>query len=690
MRFPMRIVILILAMVFIGTFVPVGWALDQGPVLSNQTPADQSNVSTATPKIAVNIAYSSSDYDVSGATLMFDWANVTPVITGTSPNYQLSYTPPMLKDGSHTVTVSIPNVTDPTKSYSTTWAFNVKVPPVISKPSPTYTVTGGTPVLAAYATDNTGLSAATFTIDGQAVSGQIDTLYGRISAQVPQTLADGGHTVTLAVYDSMGNAATTQWQFQVDTQLGVSRPDMPVNNNVTCWTCHPKDFAFKAGTENLAGSHSAPSQCVGCHAAKDLGYLDRFRDCTTCHYGKFFTTIHPSYAPASSYRNLPNRQHPVKDIHLSSTTECTDCHSRILTQEHNRVDKNGQQITCDTCHAGSYLTKEVSTGGSLRVDAVTAKWSVGYHYLTWYTPAGVTISRIYLDRDSSLNLSDIYGLVDTSSGKQWARLNPSKSNYGPGASHMWIDLPYPAYGVQLRIYANGNDTGYVDVPKAMTSVDKTNPEYIKIQTAIANKDTKCSACHTTDNHEQVHVDGLDNNCQQCHKGTLTQEHLNNPITTANKDYTCRTCHFSTTNSVKRAIAQHNVNCGSCHKTGHTVALADTVPSDIPLYNSFSWTAPVEGTIYAGEPSSPAGFDQGLVVLSDRKTVNISDVWNYYKGQLTSNNWVLQSGAPASGASYFAAQFTKDSRQLIVRCYNTSYGDGTGPLTSGYRVEIWYK
>jgi hypothetical protein len=489
------------------------------------------------------------------------------------------------------------------------------------------------------------------------------------------------------VSDSMENSATTQWTFKVDTQLGLTYDDMPVNN-ATCWTCHPKNFTLQAGNVNLAGSHSAPSQCLTCHVQKFTA-LDRFRDCTNCHYGKFFTSPHPS-TPPSIYSNLPYRQHPVKDLHLSSTSGCTECHSRILTQEHNRVDKNGNQITCDTCHTGSYLAKEISTGGNLRVDALTAKWAYGYHYLTWNTPTGITLSRIYLDKDSSLNLSDIYALFDTPNGKQWARINPSAANIGAGAGNYWIDLPYPAYGIQMRIKASGIDTGYIDIPKAMTSVDKGSPEYIRLQNAIANKDTSCTACHDNANHEQVHTDALDDKCLTCHKQSITTEHINNS-TTAGKGYNCDTCHTSTNSSVQRAIVQNNTGCGSCHKTGHQMPLAASVPKDIPLNSGFTWSAPIEGIIFAGEPSAPAGFEKGQILLTDRQSnININHIWSFYNAQLTADKWILKSGAPADGASCFSAEFSKDTRTVIVRCFNTQLGDGSGAVGSVYRMEIWYK
>jgi hypothetical protein len=290
--------------------------------------------------------------------------------------------------------------------------------------------------------------------------------------------------------------------------------------------------------------------------------------------------------------------------------------------------------------------------------------------------------------DSSFTLYDINGLVDTPGGKKWARLNSSSYAIGTGKASYWIDLPVPAYGIQLRIWTNGTATGYIDMPKAMTAVDKTNPQFIRVQNAIAQKDTNCTACHDAP-HEQVHANNLDDKCQTCHANTLSTDHISNS-TTEGKGYTCATCHSSTNSNVQRAIVQNNVTCASCHKLGHNTPLATTVPSDIPLYNGFTWTTPIDGMIFAGETQTPSGYEAGQVMLSSRQNINVNDVWSFYNSELTAKQWVLQFGAPVAGASYFAAEFIKDNRKLMVRCFNTALGDGTGATGSGYEIEIWYK
>ncbi len=626
------------AMNSLGDVVTKTWqfSVAVAPILSNQTPTPQSDITTANTQIGVNVTYGRNIYAVSGATFSIDGGlALTPVISGTSPSYQLSYAANGLKDGSHTVILTIPNIYDPANPFITStpftaaWSFTVKAPPAITKVSPTYTVTKNTPALSAYATDNTGLSSATFALDGTSINGLIDTYYGRLTATPSSPLADGNHTVVLTVSDAAGNQATSQWQFNVDTNLGPTYPSLPVSSNATCWTCHPKQFTFTAGTQNLGGSHPLPFQCTGCHASS-FASRAKFRDCNACHFGNFFTSAsHPAISSQLT-RNLPNRQHAIQDNHLSSTVDCIQCHSRILTQEHNKLDKNGNQITCDTCHAGSNLSQEISTGGSLRFDAATTNWAYGYHYLTWYTPAGVTVSRIYLDMNSNLNLAEISGQFDTPTGKQWARLNLTSSNIGSGAASYWIDLPFPAYGIQLKIMANTTNSGYIDVPKAMASVDKTNPDYIRVQTAITNKDTNCESCHTARHQHTVAANGYaaapNVDCSKCHatgaNGTadLVTIHQDAANTGKIANFSCATCHNSTFEGADKVIVKDGsidmkkngttvINCTDCHNG----TSADSPGTKYPAHNGNHINSTGYGT-YAGTYNGQA-FDDSSVNCS---------------------------------------------------------------------------
>ncbi len=213
----------------------------------------------------------------------------------------------------------------------------------------------------------------------------------------------------------------------------------------------------------------------------------------------------------------------------------------------------------------------------------------------------------------------------------------------------------------------------------------------KVKTAIINSETQCSACHNTQQgHDAIHTSGIDGRCTTCHKTTLTQDHLTRTDSTGN-NYTCDTCHSSTDTQVLRTIAARSKNCEGCHTEAHNLQLIDKLPADIPLYAEVQWTIPQDAGIFIGEKGTPSGYENGQVVFSARKPLALSDVWLFYNTHLADNGWQLNSGAPASDAAYFSADFAKEYRSLTVRYYSTVSNDGTGELSpAGAKMEIWYK
>ncbi len=218
-----------------------------------------------------------------------------------------------------------------------------------------------------------------------------------------------------------------------------------------------------------------------------------------------------------------------------------------------------------------------------------------------------------------------------------------------------------------------------------------------VKEAISNRDSNCTACHESADHETVHTGGtngkwgLDENCLTCHSESLTGEHLDNEITNPNKGYTCDTCHGSAAGkAAQRTIAAGRLNCSGCHTDGHNLLFADSVPGDIPVAPGFGWSLPMEAAIFTGESSIPGGYENGQVVISNRRSdVTAESLWAFYNDGMTAQGWTLKAGAPAAGAVEFTAEFEKEGRFTTVNCFNTENRDGTGP-DAGYRVEVWYK
>lgn len=538
-----------------------------------------------------------------------------------------TYIPPTLQDGLHEMVVS---ATDVLGNLATkTFHFTIAQRPVISgfEPANGTTISNKTPVIKALIADPNGpaidKSSVVLNIDNQQV---IPTLtdsddYVNLTFSGKTLLADNYHSITLSVSDtaSAANTGTAAWSFYINT-----KGDMAVDAKA-CGSCHGLNqndkYQHSEGPLGIGVGHSSPTHfygggCNHCHSGyneKTCGYchngdislwwdgdgwvrpnpdpdptLSAGQDCTYCHSGNNGGWTPSKYAASHYYwvKNIINSsvepfkplypdlsyilRHDILPLHNIDKGSCNNCHSTYLTREHNRKDKNGEQITCATCHSS----------------------------------------------------------------------------------------PEP-----------------------------------RVQQAIVSKNLDCLACHAQADHEAVHNNNLDSNCQTCHKPTLTAEHLDNEKTTADKNYTCETCHASTNKAVIRSISAGNISCAGCHSESktHNILFADEMPADIPLYTGFEWTLPIEASILTDDNLTGFEYASGQVVLSNRMTgVTAADIWGFYSGQLNTNGWSL-SGAPASGAQFFSAAFVKDSRQVTVNCYNTNTSDGTGtPVAAGYRLEIWYK
>jgi flagellar hook assembly protein FlgD len=223
-----------------------------------------------------------------------------------------------------------------------------------------------------------------------------------------------------------------------------------------------------------------------------------------------------------------------------------------------------------------------------------------------------------------------------------------------------------------------------------------------VQQAIADNNKSCGACHTgTSNHEALHETTLiDANCTTvsgCHKQSLTEEHLNNPVTQTDqvtglpKNWTCDTCHTSTKPNVLGAIATNNKHCAACHTQGHNFNLAEPIPADIPLYPGYLWTAPQDANLWAGETKVPTEFlIGGKVIISNRVAgVNGAQITDYYINEMFNQGWTETAITSYSGPAV-CLQYAKDSRKAIIWAYGGSYLDDPIELPGGWRIEIVYQ
>lgn len=211
-----------------------------------------------------------------------------------------------------------------------------------------------------------------------------------------------------------------------------------------------------------------------------------------------------------------------------------------------------------------------------------------------------------------------------------------------------------------------------------------NSPYTNVQTAIANKDSTCTACHGSTHPE--HNNGLDPNCQTCHSNTILTE----PQFHANND--CGICHNNTDNLlVSYAISLGNSSCFSCHDSGHNVKFLEKIPADIPLYSGFEWSQPQAAAPWADETWFPAEFKSAgakIILSNHRSDVSGTDLFNWYTQNLGDNGWQKVSGAD-EGSDNFNLLYRKDNKVLDLSVYTGAARDYAGG-SGGYRVEIIWK
>jgi len=613
-----------------------------------------------------------------------------------------------IANGTHTVNVTVADTTGNYSAFS--WSFTVQATgPEITFPDAGKTFDTHTPTINVTLKSNVKLSDTgnVIKIDGQQITGNFsykghmysppysDNGYeewvvdsysdGTLTATAP-SLPDGAHQLSVTAKDTLGNVTTKTFNFTVAQKPIIS--GLEPSGTITTRTptikaviIDPNGPAIdKTSIKLIIDSTQAVPVLTDSNGAITVSYQptlanDQTHNISVSVSDSLGGTVSSSWSFYTATRgDMP-----------ATAKDCRSCHT--LTQ-YNKYKHSvapdagltGSGGTCGHCHKMGLVPNEFC------------------YYCHDGNPWDIHFGQASPDPSigADTNCSYCHGVDAFSYVQRKVILNkPSKQlSSWYLLSHNIVDIHYVSKPDCMNCHSGYLTREHNRVTKAGVQItcatchESTNPA---VQQAIAAKNKDCTACHITrTDHEAMHTSGLDSNCQTCHKAVLTQEHLNN-TTTAGKGYTCETCHANTGKEVKRTINASNLNCAGCHKQGHNVNFADNVPADIPLYAGFQWSLPIEATIFAGEPATPVGYDSGQVVQSNRRTdITAEQIWAFYNSNLIAQNgWTLKSGAPAAGAQSFTAEFTKGSRSVTVKCFNSANRDGTG-IQIGYRIEIWYK
>jgi hypothetical protein len=267
--------------------------------------------------------------------------------------------PSALTEGTKAVNVTVKDVNGTTLSYG--WSFTLAVPPTFGAPVPAAgsRVTIPTPAIWVPVSDNTGVTSASATVNGQPATATLGG--GRVTVTGFTLVADGPITVAVTAGDAAGNTSTKTWTFTLSYYA-----------NLTCHTagCH--------GTAYDADVAMGPD-CVSCHvnvshAAVHTGGLTGLVGCTGagCHVDNLVTEHVANHALTCAVCHDSKNADVVAAI-ASGDAQCDDCHKPLpdhtavhnatitqgtitffdYTAEHARLEHSGAidvNVACGWCH----------------------------------------------------------------------------------------------------------------------------------------------------------------------------------------------------------------------------------------------------------------------------------------------------------------------------------------------------
>lgn len=670
------------------------------PVFSNFLPQTNATVKSA-PRLEVKVTESQLAANTivvkdNGSTLMHSYSDSTNII---SVDKDFSY-------GNHQITVSASDTNG--NAGSSSWNFIVdNQAPAINVSSPAVTnnniaITNGGLNFNATLTDISDIAQnAVLKLDDQAVSADFTYQAKTATVKYSSVLPDGNHTLSLTRSDVAGNLQTQTWNINVNVKpvvsqvtpvnfLSLLKPDIAANIKDANNTITAADIKliidgigvtpiFDSVTGNLLYKPAEPLANEAYHNVTISVYNEA--SLSTTYSWKFYTSTFAEMADenivncSACHTYNPDSSIPFQDVHKNKLKfngdhdireQCNACHNVI-----------SQPASCILCHQVPDPAPPSFPHGStptLKYNMTNFNQSVPFRVqqnrelfdcIICHQPGSPV--RGYQAGDTDANPTRVLNNHDI-----------------PELHKVSMDSCNKCHAKSLtHEHARAGRTDKEGKAITCNTCHKsTDPNVIN---AIAKKEKDCTSCHKQTAHEELHISTLDSKCQECHNKEIGTEHINNPKTTSGRNYACETCHESGRNDVKRAIASGNLECAACHNKGHNINISTKVPTDISKYTDYQWTTPIEAFIFNGDSNTPAGYEKGQVVFSDRRDVTVKAVWDYYKQDLTAKGWTLKSNEPVEGAASFEARYDKENRSLVIKSNDSSSGS-----THATRIEIWYK
>jgi hypothetical protein len=213
------------------------FTVDDGPpTISDLEPFDLT-VSDNTPVIGA--AYDDpAGIDTGSVYLEVDGMDVTASATITASD--ITYIPPPLSDGNHSVYVEVGDLSAPPNMGNESWSFVVDtISPTITdlQPANQSIIGSSSPTIEAMYSDSSSIDPGTVVImlDGVDVTADSIVTPGGVTYHPPLPIAEGPHTVRAEAGDTAipSNIAVVVWDFYVDTQAPVLSNYQPANGSTT-------------------------------------------------------------------------------------------------------------------------------------------------------------------------------------------------------------------------------------------------------------------------------------------------------------------------------------------------------------------------------------------------------------------------------------------------------------------------
>lgn len=635
----------------------------QGPEVVEKSPADGATIGIAKPMITARL----SEPNLIVAETVYLTVNGQRVNSTYDQNaHTVKYQPAqMLSSGQNIIQLS---AADELGNVSlTTWSFSINdiTAPMITllTPAPNTVTADFSPTISAKITDENGIDPNRVVLSlNEEVVGTFNPANGIVSYKPGYSLADGTYSVALAVYDVFDNSSTANWSFVVRDS------GAPLITNLL----PPPTMGTRATKPKISAS------------VTDTGGLDVNRLTLTVDgvpLDVIFSPDRPgsivggtvSAVPATDlssamhtavvtvFDKAGNSQKKTWQFGVNTFVEmsaetiggCVGCHNEGITSlEKRHVAGSGD---CGLCHGRGL--------GYAHGDADCSQCHGGHG--DYWPPAVGSIPC------TQCHNSQYWDVVPTHGGPL---VVTPQHNYD-AMGEQCLACHFSSLTKEHNVYVEGRGAAY-NCATCHQSSD------LKVKEAIAGHNSACVTCHGDKaNHQALHQIDINPACAECHANNLETDHI---VNRPNRGLNCETCHPGNTNP-------SNKQCSECHSEGHGISLSKTVPSDIPLYSGVEWSEPINVGIFAGESWVPEGDSSGLKLLMTRRSREISgsEVWNFYKNEMSIKGWTLDSPAPAADSDFYNVTFSKYTRKAKISFYGGENHDNSPKVESGYRIEILY-